>query len=128
MLAGDERLTTQRISELACRDLELVVSAACGSGRNRPAAVDEPVGLSRAWLLSGARVVLGMLWEVGDEASYRFMSVFYRRLHAGESHADAYWHAQRELLSGDAFDRDGRYWGAFALTSRTHPTSGRETA
>jgi CHAT domain-containing protein len=64
-----------------------------------------------------------MLWEVGDEAAHRFMRLFYEQISAGAPYSLAYQIAQREFLGGDAFDRDGRYWGAFTLTSKSHSIS-----
>lgn len=115
VLAGNEPLTAAGISELPLGSVDLAVTAACESARARPAAVDESLGLTRAWLLSGVRFVLGAQWEIVDETSMSFMIEFYGCIKAGMSYVRAFGRAQSLLLGRSAPENDPRLWAPFTL-------------
>jgi len=75
---------------------------------------DDWVGLSTAFLGSGAANVLASLWQVEDLATAELMQGFYRHLAAGEGMAKALASAQRELIA----NRDTAhpyFWAGFQL-------------
>jgi CHAT domain-containing protein len=76
---GPELLTAGRIvdAELPC---ELVTLSACESGRTRVLAGDEPVGLTRAFLIAGAASVLATLWVTNDLSTRLIIERFYDAL------------------------------------------------
>ena len=116
VMAGDEHLTADAISSLQLDNVDLVSMAACESGRARPGGVDESLGLTRSWLISNVRFVLGAQWKVHDETSRLFMLDFYRRVRDGVNCPDAYSAAQRGILNRPAPFDDPRLWAPFILT------------
>lgn len=116
LMAGSKPLTSEVISSLRLRNVELVSMAACESSRARPGGVDESLGLTRAWLISDVRFVLGAQWEVEDETSRLFMLDFYRRVREGVNCPDAYGAAQHSIINRPAPYNDPRLWAPFILT------------
>ena len=74
----DGLLTADRIANLDLQ-AELVVASACDSGSGRLTG-DGVLGLSRAFLTSGAGTVVVSLWQIDDESTFHFMNDFYRYL------------------------------------------------
>jgi len=116
-LPGGTPLTVAEISGWRLPRLDLVVASACHSAATAQAGLDEALGLSRGWLLAGARHLLDALWQVDDRSSARFMAAFYGELADGAASAAAFRAAQRALRGGDPIDRDPRVWGAFTWTT-----------
>lgn len=77
-----ERLTAQEILETWQLRAELVTLSACQSGVNHILRGDEPMGLIRALLAAGARMVLATQWPVADLPTYLLMAHFYQLLTA----------------------------------------------
>jgi integration host factor subunit alpha len=75
---------------------------------------DELVGFTRAFLYAGADSVVGSLWEISDEATSEFMSVFYNNIKNQERYK-ALQMAQIALLRSERF-KQPFFWGAFNLT------------
>jgi CHAT domain-containing protein len=73
------------------------------------------LGLAGIGLRSGARSVLGSLWEVEDAGTARLMARFYELLAGqGLTKAEALQQAQRDLLADDTF-KEPHVWSAFVL-------------
>ena len=83
----DYLLTMSDISEAQLR-AKLVVLSCCHSGRGKVRA-EEVIGITRAFLGSGARSVLVALWALDDKATEQFMSRFYEHLVRGESASES---------------------------------------
>lgn len=98
---------------------ELVTLSACETGRARIAPGDEPIGLGRGVLYSGAGAALVSLWRITDDSTVWLMERFYRALFAGGSKAQALREAQRAMLA----DRQPHpaFWGAFQLVGDARP-------
>ena len=79
---------------------DLVILAACYSGRadRSPLPGDDLFGLQRALLQSGARTVIGGLWDVYDGKAPELMNGVFHRLVQGEPTAEALAGAQREFI------------------------------
>jgi CHAT domain-containing protein len=91
----------------------LVVLAACHAGLSRALPGNEYVGLPGVFLVSGARTVLGPLWQVDDRVTARFMAHFYAALsEAGP--ASALRQAQ-QAIKADPGTAHSYYWAAFQL-------------
>ena len=58
----------------------LVVNIACGSSTQDIQLGDEPLGLPTAWLIAGARAVVGTLWPIQSRDGRRFTEEFYGEL------------------------------------------------
>jgi CHAT domain-containing protein len=95
-------------------DTGLIVLSGCGSG----AAMARPgaglMGMTRAWLMAGARAVVATEWSTPDDVGV-FFGRFYRRLQrsASTDPAEALQAAQIETLrSGDWRSQPG-FWAAY---------------
>jgi CHAT domain-containing protein len=80
----------------------LVTLSACETGLGKDEAGEGLVGLTRAFLYSGAQSVLASLWAVSDESTAQLMKRIYGHLRSGTSVAEALRGAQVEMLRGDA--------------------------
>jgi CHAT domain-containing protein len=76
----------------------LVVLAACGTFRGNTQHVAGMSSLARAFLLAGAREVVGTLWEIDDDVSAPLFFHLHEHLRAGASPARALRFAQLDLL------------------------------
>lgn len=70
------------ISETALLNLnaDLVCLSACETGLGEMKAGDGMVGLTRAFMVAGAKQVGASLWCVDDEATAKFMSSMYEKV------------------------------------------------
>lgn len=94
----------------------LVVLAACGTFRGDPLHVAGMSSLSRAFLLAGARGVIGTLWEIDDDVAAAFFLRLHEHLHAGASPAGALRATQIDLLhSADARLNQPAVWAPVEL-------------
>lgn len=79
------------------------------------------MGLTRAWLLAGARAVMGSRWPVPDDSGDLFRS-FYAHLAAfnnGRSGLSyALQQAELDMLRSGQWRSDPRYWGAFYVLAK----------
>ena len=107
----DYLLTMSDISEVELR-AKLVVLSCCHSGRGKIRA-EGVIGISRAFLGSGARSVLVALWALDDEATEQFMSRFYEHLVLGESTSECLQQAM-EWMRGNGWP-EVRQWAPFML-------------
>ncbi|OIO87625.1 MAG: hypothetical protein AUK03_17685 [Anaerolineae bacterium CG2_30_64_16] len=108
----DGRLTARRVMAL---DLpaDLVTLSACQTGLGKLSG-DGVIGLSRAFLVAGARSVLVSLWRIDDQATAALMHSFYQNyLRLGDK-ALALQRAISILRSDPDFTHP-RYWAPFAL-------------
>jgi CHAT domain-containing protein len=71
------------------------------------------IGLPHAFLAAGARGAVVTLWRIDDEAAASFMQEFYRRLHEGDSPAEALAMVRRERIA--ASHSDPAHWAPFVL-------------
>ena len=75
----DFMLTMEDVAKVGIR-AKLVVLSCCHSGKGEVMQSEGVVGISRAFLASGARSVLVSLWAVDDKATKEFMIRFYGHL------------------------------------------------
>jgi len=116
----DGRLEVHEVFGLTLKARLLVLSA-CQTGLGAGALADVPpgddwVGLSQAFLFSGASNVLATLWPVQDRATARLMERFYTELAAGRPEAEALAEAQRAAL-GTRGTEHPFFWAGFALVT-----------
>ena len=122
---GDGRWTVAEIQEETLA-ADLVTLSACDTGLGRLSS-DGVLGLSRAFLVAGARSVVVSLWRVADVATRFQMTRFYAALGAnGGDRASALRQAQLETLaalragtlvapSGRPIAESPAYWAPFVL-------------
>jgi CHAT domain-containing protein len=104
---------------------ELVTISSCYGEGNRAFTGEGLVGLSWAFLRTGARNVIGALWEVSDISTPRLMDDFYAELEKGSSPALALRRAKLEMLHSDGVFRKPFYWAPFQLYTRLESVRGR---
>jgi len=99
----------------------LLVLSACQTGLGAGALADVPpgddwVGLSQAFLFSGASNVLATLWPVQDRATAGLMERFYTALAEGKPEAEALAEAQRAALGARGTEHPF-FWAGFTLVT-----------
>jgi CHAT domain-containing protein len=100
----------------------LVVMTGCATGTGDARAGAGLLGLTRAWMMAGARAVVATNWAVPD-ADGDLIPAFYRHLGA-HSAAEALRLSQVELIHSRTFSTGGpgawqaspSYWAAFQVT------------
>lgn len=91
-------LASSEIARMVLPRHPLVVLAACGTFRGDAAHVAGMASLVRAFLLAGARAVVGTMWEVDDDVAARLFLRFHEHLLTGASPAEAVHAAQLEMI------------------------------
>lgn len=109
---GTGLMTALEVSSLNLSGTKLVVLPACDTGIGDVKVGDGVYGLKRAFVLAGSESQVSSLWKVEDMASADLMIDFYKRLHAGESRADALRQSQLKMLSTKEHSHPF-YWAAF---------------
>ena len=108
----DFMLTMSDVSNVQLR-AKLVVLSCCHSGRGQVKA-EGVVGISRAFLGSGARSVLVTLWAVEDKATMQFMKQFYERLVSGESASESLYNTMKWMRESNWYSKVSQ-WAPFVL-------------
>ncbi len=111
---GGSRLTLFDLYQLEL-GAELVVLSGCGTGLNVVESGDELIGLTRGLLYAGARSAMVTLWDVHDQSTAEFMSIFYRQLARQGDRARAARLAMRELRESYPHPY---YWAPFVLVGK----------
>ncbi len=94
----------------------LVVMSACESARGKVSRGEGVVGLSRAFLASGAGSVVASLWAVSDESTAELMKAFYERMLGKKRPASrALNEARLALIETDKYSHPF-YWSPFVVT------------
>ena len=119
---ADGALTVDQVQALALR-ARLVVLSACETALGDPGVADEGLGLVRAFLMAGARSVMGSQWAVDDAATAEFMALFYGHWRAGAGLATALSRAQRTLRRQRPHPHNPSNWPGLACAWRRSPTS-----
>lgn len=117
---------------------ELVVLSACKTALGREVAGEGIVGLSRAFMLSGAKSVVVSLWSVESKSTAELMKTFYIHLQAGMSKEEALRTAKISLLKStlkssrkrgiqvaskadnEIYERHPFFWAPFVLIGEWH--------
>jgi len=110
----DGILTASEISQLDFSATELVALSACESGLGEVRGAEGVLGLQRSFKIAGAHHLLLSLWQVPDQETQEFMSMFYRAwLEKKLPVPEAFRAAQAEMrrLYPTPF-----YWAGFVLT------------
>lgn len=105
-------LTRQEIiSDLDLRKARLVTLSACETALSGQSG-NEVSSLADAFWSKGARAVIGSLWSVPDEPTYRLMATYYQGLASGKSYGSAFRDAQLALIA-DQKTFHPLYWSGF---------------
>jgi len=109
----DGLLQVREITQLSL-SADLVTLSACDTAAGKLEGEEGINGLAEAFLLAGAKSVVGALWSVDDSATEALMKDFYRHLANGEDKASALRQAKLDYL-GRLGDRPPIFWAAFTL-------------
>jgi CHAT domain-containing protein len=109
---NDGELTVSEVYELSI-NAELVMLSACETGLGKVSNGDDVIGLMRGFLYSGAKAVIGTLWEVDDEATSEISQRFYSNLRKGLGNAKSLAEAQEFYLKKKPHPF---YWAAFTMS------------
>ncbi|MBR1912029.1 MAG: CHAT domain-containing protein [Treponema sp.] len=93
---------------------QIVCLSACQTGLGELKLGDGMIGLSRAFMVAGAKNVGATLWCVDDEATAEFMLRMYKKVKAGMSYAEAYRKVKNEFRNSNDYCHP-YYWAAFIL-------------
>jgi tetratricopeptide (TPR) repeat protein len=106
-------LTAREVAQNRELPVDLVVLSACQTGLGRVSG-DGMLGLSRAFLIAGARTVIVSQWSVSDGATKELMVAFYQNYLASGNKAIALQLAMQKVRSMSEYSNP-RYWAAFAI-------------
>jgi tetratricopeptide (TPR) repeat protein len=108
-------LTAREVASNGLLPADLVVLSACQTGLGRISG-DGMLGLSRAFLIAGARTILVSQWSVSDEATAELMLAFYKHYFSLEkpNKAVALQKAMQCLRVQPEYSHP-RYWVPFVL-------------
>jgi tetratricopeptide (TPR) repeat protein len=118
VLAGEEGGDLVTVGDLGgvTLDADLVSLSGCETAGGYIATGDGAFGLTRVFLLAGARSVVSSWWDVEDSAARRFMELYYDALRNGAVRDIALKEA-RETMATEGYPHRDRT--AFALTGAT---------
>jgi len=91
LLSGGKKLTVSDLigGNFDLRKINLVTLSACETGVGKVLEGDEVVGISRAFLASGAGAVIMSMWKVSDDVTSRLMPSIYKNLAEGYSPSES---------------------------------------
>ena len=104
-------LTAREVATNRSLPLDLVVLSACQTGLGKVSG-DGMLGLSRAFLIAGARTVVVSQWSVSDAATAELMVAFYQAYIQDGEKAIALQHAMQTVRANPDYAHP-RYWSAF---------------
>jgi CHAT domain-containing protein/tetratricopeptide (TPR) repeat protein len=103
-------LTAEEATQLRLVGTDLVVLSACETGRGLWQSGEGVMGLRRAFLIAGARVLVVSQWAVPDNETCSLMIEFYTNLKTGNTVTEALRVAQESARRRNPHPF---YWGAF---------------
>ena len=109
----DGLLHLREITQLSL-SADLVTLSACDTATGKLEGEEGIYGLAEAFLLAGAKSVVGALWNVDDSATEALMKDFYTHLADGQDKASALRQAKLDYLQRLG-DRPPVFWAAFTL-------------
>ena len=92
----------------------LIVMTGCATGTGDPRVGAGLLGLTRAWMMAGARVVVATGWPVPDTDG-DLIPAFYQNLKANSA-AEALRRSQMQLIHSGTWQAAPSYWAAFQVT------------
>lgn len=106
-------LTAREVAQNRSLPADLIVLSACQTGLGRISG-DGMLGLSRAFLIAGARTVVVSQWSVSDQATAELMVAFYQNYLVSANKALALQKAMHLVRSMPEYSHP-RYWAAFVV-------------
>ncbi len=119
-LLKDRKLTAEEIKEMGRSKPmpALILSNACHSGQTDKWKISDDsgnkiYGMANAFLLSGVHHYIGTFWEVLDEPSSHFATVFYEFLSNGKTVGNSLRLARKELIN--KYGEETLIWASYML-------------
>jgi CHAT domain-containing protein len=109
----DGLLEFQDITQLSL-SADLVTLSTCDTANGKLEGEEGIDGLAEAFLLAGAKSVVGALWDVEDSATEALMKAFYSHLAQGQDKASALRQAKLDYFQTSA-NRSPVLWAPFTL-------------
>jgi CHAT domain-containing protein/tetratricopeptide (TPR) repeat protein len=118
----DGLLTGLEVASLRLGGTKLVVLSSCESAQGTTVDGQGVLGLRSAFSVAGADAVVMSLWPVSDEASQKFMHLFYQALLAngGVGPVEALRQAQLRMQADPLFGAP-LYWAGYVVSTRNRP-------
>ena len=107
----DGVLTAHEVTTLNMCNTDLVVLSACETGLGDIKGNEGVYGLQRAFKMAGVRYLIMSLWQVPDEETAEFMTLFYNKLLFRKDIRQAFSDTQNEMST----KYDPYFWAAFVL-------------
>jgi CHAT domain-containing protein/Tfp pilus assembly protein PilF len=114
-LASEEDgfLDVREIFELKL-NAEMVVLSACETGLGKEVKGEGIIGLTRAFIVAGAKRVVVSLWSVSDESTKDLMIDFYKSINSGMSKSSALREAKLKMINSVKYSHP-YYWAPFVM-------------
>ncbi|MCU1332078.1 MAG: repeat protein, partial [Candidatus Angelobacter sp.] len=96
---------------------EMVVLAACSSGRSSKEGLLDNENLVHSFLVAGVPRVVASHWDVDSGSTSELMVSFYRHVMADRTVAEAMLDARRDVLEKTPHPY---YWAGFSVTGRVN--------
>jgi CHAT domain-containing protein/tetratricopeptide (TPR) repeat protein len=111
---ADGLVSALDLYSMSC-EVDLITLSGCRSGMSEVTGTDEVLGLVRGFLYTGARSLLLSLWDLDDQTTSAFMSIFYREWLEGNSKAQALRSAATAIRSSKPHPF---FWAPFYLVGK----------
>jgi len=109
----DGILTALEISNLDLSNTDMVILSACETGLGDIDGSEGVYGLQRAFKMAGVDLIMMSLWEVPDEETSEFMTIFYTNWLNGQQVRTAFRNTQLEMST--KYKDTPEKWAAFVL-------------
>ena len=109
----DGILTAAEISVLDLSNTDLVVLSACETGLGDITKTEGVYGLQRAFKMAGVDIIIMSLWQVPDQETAEFMSLFYSKWSKGMGVRESFRYAQNKMYK--KYPNDPNKWAGFIL-------------
>lgn len=114
---GGRLLWASQLSAASLRNLQLVVLAACSTGRAADSVRYPNADLARAFLLRGVPQAIASRWDVDSEATEKLVRSFYGLLGDNVQPGEALYRTAREFRESSTFAHP-YYWASFEFFIR----------
>ena len=105
-----------RVDEISQLELNrsVIVLSSCNSGLGKNITGEGIYGLSRSFLLAGARSLVVSLWPIDDKISAHAFEHFYQNIIEGKSVSNSLFDTRRWMIQETIF-KHPYYWAPFVL-------------
>jgi len=115
VLGPKQLMGPEELANAPLGSTQLVVLAACSSGRGARDGLMDPKNLVHSIFRSGVPMVVASQWNVDSESTSELMVSFYRHMAAQSPVPTAMLQARREILKKNSHPY---YWAGFMVTGR----------